>query len=206
MTHPFDRWPQRNRRRWFLGLLAVYLVVQVAIGAGNGALTTESAPDGIITFELAGTPEEASRIVSDWERAGAVDDAGFNLGFDFLYMPLYGAVLAGLVVAVAHRARGRGATGVHRLGVLVAWTPFLAVAFDVVETAALVRVLDDPSLGGWPALARVCALAKFALLLVAVVYVLAGWVLSLARASRTRADTEASTMDPAQSSGVQATP
>lgn len=186
--------------------LALYVVVQVAIGAGNGALTTDAAPDGIITFELAGTPEEATRIVEDWERAGAVDDAGFNLGFDFLYMPLYGAVLAGLVIAVAHRARARGHSGLHRLGVVVAWAPFLAVAFDVVETAALVRVLDDPSTSGLPALAKACAVAKFVLLLATVAYVVVVAVLSLARASRTRADTDASTMDPAQSSVVQTTP
>ena len=206
MSHPLALWPQSDRRRWFLVLLATYVVVQVAIGVGNGALTTEAAPDGIITFELAGTPEEAGRIVESWRQSGATDEAGFNLGFDFLYMPLYGMVLASLVIAVAHRARRQGRAGLHRVGLVVAWAPFLAVAFDVVETAALVFVLDDPSTSGLPALARACALAKFTLLVAAVAYVVGAAVLSLARAPRSTDDADASTMDPAQSSGVQATP
>ena len=163
--HPFERWPERRRGRWLLALALVYAVVQIAIALANRPLSTEAAPDGIVTLELAGSPEEAAPIVEEWARVGALDEAGISLGLDFLYMPLYGALLAGLVIAVAQRA------GKERWGRLVAWAPFVAVAFDVVETVALTRVVDNPSAGGWAALARVCALPKFGLLAVAFLFV-----------------------------------
>ena len=174
--HPFERWPERRRGRWLLALVLVYAVVQIAIGAVNRPLSTDAAPDGIITLELAGTPAEAERIVDSWERVGALDEAGVSLGLDFLYMPLYAAVLAALVIAVNRRAR-------WKVGRAIAWAPFAAAALDVVETVALVRVVDDPSVDGWPAVARVFALGKFALLVVTALFIVVAGVAGLVRRS-----------------------
>lgn len=161
--HPFERWPERRRGRWLVALTLVFAVVQIAIAAVNRPLSNDEAPDGIVTLELAGTPEEATRIVDSWEETDALDEAGVSLGLDFLYMPLYATLLAGLVVAISRRRR-------WSIGPAVAWAPFLAAAFDVVETVVLVRVVDDPSAGGWPALARASAFGKFALLIVTVLF------------------------------------
>jgi hypothetical protein len=173
--HPFERWPERRRGRWLLALVVVYAVVQIVIGAVNGPLSTDAAPDGIITLELAGTPEEATRIVDSWAEEGALDEAGVSLGLDFLYMPLYAAVLAALVVAVNRRR--------WKLGTAVAWVPFVAAAFDVVETVALVRVVDDPAVDGLPAVARAFALGKFALLTVTVLFIVVAGAAALVQRS-----------------------
>ena len=173
--HPFERWPERRRGRWLLALALVYLVVQVVIGAVNGPLSTDAAPDGIITLELAGTPDEATRIVDSWEREGVLDEAGVSLGLDYLYMPLYASVLAALVVAVNRRR--------WPVGSYVAWAPFVAAALDAVETFALVQVVDDPSVGGWPAVARGFALGKFALLIITVLFIVVAGVAGLVRRS-----------------------
>jgi hypothetical protein len=173
--HPFERWPERRRGRWLLALALVYLVVQIAIGAVNRPITTDAAPNGIVTLELAGTPEEATRIVDSWEREGALDEAGVSLGLDFLYMPLYAALLAGLVVGVNRRR--------WKIGSAIAWAPFVAAAFDVVETVSLVHVVDDPSVDGWPAVARAFALGKFALLIVAVLFIVVAGVAGLVQRS-----------------------
>lgn len=174
--HPFERWPERRRGRWLLALALVYAVVQIAIGAVNRPLSTDAAPDGIVTLELAGTPEEASRIVNEWGQEGALDEAGVSLGLDFLYMPLYAALLAGIVVALNRRLQWKVASA-------VAWAPFIAAGLDVVETVALVRVVDDPSADGWPAVARAFALGKFALLIVTVVFIVVAGVAGLFRRS-----------------------
>lgn len=174
--HPFERWPERHRGRWLLALVLVYAVVQIAIASVNGPLSTDAAPDGIITLEFAGTPDEATRIVDSWAQEDALDEAGVSLGLDFLYMPLYAAVLAALVIAVTRRS---GWT----VGRTIAWAPFFAAALDVVETIALVRVVDDPSAGGWPAVARGFALGKFVLLIVAVLFIVAAGVAGLVRRS-----------------------
>jgi hypothetical protein len=163
--HPFERWPERRRGRWLFALALVYAVVQIAIAAVNRPLSTDAAPDGIVTLELAGTREEASRIVDSWEREGALDEAGVSLGLDFLYMPLYAVLMAGVLVAVNRRAQWKIVSA-------VAWAPFIAAAFDVVETVSLVRVVDDPSVDGWAAVARAFALGKFALLIVTVLFIL----------------------------------
>ena len=174
--HPFERWPERRRGRWLLALVLVYAVVQIAIASVNGPLSTAAAPDGIITLELAGTPDEATRIVDSWEQEGALDEAGVSLGLDFLYMTLYASLLAGIVVALNRRLQWKIVSA-------AAWAPFIAAGLDVVETVSLVRVVDDPSADGWAAVARAFALGKFALLIVTVIFVVVAGVAGLRRRS-----------------------
>jgi hypothetical protein len=76
------------------------------------------------------------------------------------------------VVGVVLAARRRGWLRVAALGVVVAWGQWLAAAFDAVETGSEVRMLDDPSLGGFPLVAWWSALAKFSLLSAGLLFVL----------------------------------
>lgn len=50
---------------WLLGTVAFAVV----LGALGAPLTTAAAPAGILSFELAGTPERAAAILASWDGA-----------------------------------------------------------------------------------------------------------------------------------------
>jgi hypothetical protein len=180
LTHPRERWPGRPRRRWWLAVAVVYLLIEIPLVALNGPLTTPSASGGMVSLQLAGTPEKAERIVGEWRQAEALDEAGLSLGFDFLAMPYYAVSFAGLVIAAVTRARARGWLGVAALGALLAWFPFAAVVLDSVETGSQAFMIDDPP--GWPAVVRTASLGKFSLLSAALVFAIGiGAATALAR-------------------------
>ena len=78
-------------------LLALTIVLTVALQAVNAPLKTPAAPQGIVSYEFAGTTAAAQSILDSWD-AGAKVYAGFSLGLDYLYMPTY-ALTIGLACA-----------------------------------------------------------------------------------------------------------
>ena len=77
--------------------------------AVDAPLKTPAAPQGIVSYEFAGTTTAAQRILDSWD-AGAKVYAGFSLGLDYLYMPAY-ALTIGLACAWAARVLGPGGGG-----------------------------------------------------------------------------------------------
>lgn len=58
------------------------------------------------------------------------------------------------------------------LGEVLAWGQWLAALLDAVENVGLLRMIDGARLAKWPALARWCAIPKFALIVIGTLYVL----------------------------------
>ncbi len=131
------------------------------------------APYGIVGLELAGTPERAGVILMTWGNQGATA-AAFGLGLDYLFALAYAATLAMACGALARRAAG----GVlHRLGIWLAWGSLAAGAFDLVENTAIAMMLLEGQLAPWAAVATACAVPKFLLAGLAVLYVIVRVVL-----------------------------
>jgi hypothetical protein len=61
------------------------------------------------------------------------------------------------------------------IGLPLAWLQWFAGLLDAVENIALLNVLDGPVEQPWPRLAQLCALAKFALILLGLLYMIYGW-------------------------------
>lgn len=154
------------------------LGLMLLLNLTGAPLTTSAAPTGIVSYELAGSVEKAAAILASWD-ATAQRAAAFNLGLDYLFMLAYGLAfsLACWMAGDTLRARGRPLASLARPLATGAW---LAAAFDAVENFALTSML----LGGaasapWPGVARLCALLKFALLFVGLVYASYGLVVKL---------------------------
>src|SRR5512135_2118267 len=115
MKGPLDFLAARRRRPFFVVLLlwtvALFAVMQVI----NQPLLTREAPSGIVSLELAGTPERAGSIVLSWATPAAAAIpyrpnlallfASFGLGLDYLFMPSYALTIAlgALLVTGRHR-------------------------------------------------------------------------------------------------------
>lgn len=172
MKHPLDFIPAANRQPIFFAFL-VWAVIMAAIMQVIGApLKTSAAPMGIVSFELAGTPERAMSILDSWD-VRAREYAAFGLGLDYLFMPSYALVLTlGVLLAL-----GRHKGWLALLGVWLGWGSLAAALFDAAENFALWKILPGDYVSLWPGLAAVCAAIKFALILLGLGYAVFGGIL-----------------------------
>jgi hypothetical protein len=155
--------------RLFFGLTIAFFAVFSFL---DQPLRTPTAPNGIVSFELAHTPEAASAILASWDESARLV-AAFGLGLDFLFIPVYATALSLAVMIAAGRRRG---VGWDALGKALAWGAFLATGFDAVENMALLHILLNGPFSVVPQVAFWCASVKFALLLAGLAYALVGWI------------------------------
>ena len=139
-------------------------------------LQGESSPWGIVSFELAGTPHRALRILLEWKSRGAIGHAKLIQIADFVYLALYAMFFAALALFVGSRLDE--AVWSAR----AAWAATLAAAFDVLENAVLLyELVRFTSPAPFPQLAASFALVKFALLVFSASYSVIGGIASLRR-------------------------
>ena len=193
LCHPLDFVPASTRKPLFIMLLIWALVLMVVMQVLGRPLQTEAAPAGIVSFELAGSPDRAMQILASWdphynptlgysvvEFYTAPLYAAFGLGLDYLFMPSYAAAIALGVLLAAGRHKGWFTS----LGAILGWGALAAALLDAVENIALWRELLGAILSPWPMVAATCARVKFALILLGIAYALAGWILPKRRSPK----------------------
>lgn len=142
-------------KRLNLSLLATIALLLVLVLV-NQPLRTGSAPQGIVSFQMAATADQSMAIIRSWRQEGLVW-ANVSLWLDFLFVPAY---LATLILLTNHLTRDR--PGVRERNV-ARWVKalFVTAGFgDLAENVLLLNNMDPPtdvvSLS-----ATVCALVKF---------------------------------------------
>ena len=166
MRHPLESIPPDKRATVFGPLLIATLLITFAFRFIGPAAPT------IVDFELAGTVNTATDILNAWTPMDRIR-AGFSLGFDFLYMPVYSTTIALACVWAASVRR----SGVWRsIGLALAWGLWLAAMLDAIENLALIGNLFGAPLDPLPTIAAVCATLKFGLILLGLLYAAGGTV------------------------------
>ena len=190
MKHPLENIPREYRKRSFFTFLFLTLSLFAVFRVLDQPLRTPAAPNGIVSFELAGSPLQAQAITEEWKRsslllsavAGQADPnivnvpytfAAFGLGIDYLFMPVYAYALAFGTLLAANRHGG----WFKSLGAVAGYGAFAAALFDAVENYALFQILLNRVYSPYPEIAYYCASLKFALLIFGLLYALAGWLL-----------------------------
>jgi hypothetical protein len=169
--------PIQMQRRLFIIALSLVLTLMVVFGVTGGPMNTIASPYGIVSFELAGTPERADEILSSWGQVGR-ERAAFSLGLDFLFIPVYiVAIIFGC--ALASRSIQAREWPLAHVGHFLSIGVIFAGVLDVVENISLLVVLFATITVPWPQVASWCAVPKFALIFLALVYTLYGGVISL---------------------------
>jgi hypothetical protein len=162
-------------------LITAALLMTVLMNGVGEPLMNTAAPSGIVSFELAGSPQASALILKSWD-ASQQRFAAFSLGLDYLFMLTY----AGAIAWACLKAGGMLLRCSWPFGRLTRWAAGLAVLaalFDAVENVALAVILFSSSAAApWPQLAAVCAKIKFALLFLAFVYIF--YALAAALAAR----------------------
>ena len=139
-------------------------------------LVNETAPQGIVSFEFAGTVDVAQRMMDSWGPQGRIS-AGLSLGFDYLFLVVYALCIALGCVLISRAMQYRVKIFVP-IGAILAWAQFLAAILDAIENFALIRVLFGATVDLWPALARLCAGPKFLIVSAGLLYIIIGLILS----------------------------
>lgn len=190
MKHPLQSVPTEYRKRFFFIFLTLALVLLAVFGVLDVPLQTEAAPKGIVSLELAGTPQTARAITDSWKQVSlllsATADrpnpdivnvpyifAAFGLGLDYLFMPVYALALAFGSLLASQKHTG----WMHSLSVMAGYGAFAAVLFDAVENYALFQVLLGRVDSDFPAIAALCATIKFSSIGFGILVALAAWLL-----------------------------
>jgi hypothetical protein len=164
-----------------LAILLAGLAFTIAFQYVFGLIHRAIVPFTIVDLEFAWTPERLGAMTTAWGTAGDAA-ARLSLWVDYLFMPAYAALAAGLVLLTARAAAGPW----RSVGLWLALAPLGAWACDALENAMLLISLPPAA----PAplaltVAGVAAAVKFALLGVCLVYFLTALAaLGLARLRR----------------------
>src|SRR5512136_1503012 len=140
LTHPLAAIPSDKRTRVFVPLLVATLIITFLFRFIGPAQPT------IVDFELAGSVDKADQIMGAWNATDRIR-AGFSLGFDYLYMPVYSTTIA-LACVMAAGVLKRKAW--HSIGLLLAWGLWIAAVSDASENVALFTELLGNNVSPWP--------------------------------------------------------
>ncbi len=166
MWYPFHKLDRRQRGQRFLLWVLIHTAVMVTIGRANQRLVTEAAPAHIVSLELAGTLEKARAVLASWDREQQLF-AVFGIGADYLYIFIYGILLAaGAAWGAAVFKQGFLST----LGIWLSRAMIFAGLADAVENYAMLQLFWGQQSQGWVSLAYNCASLKFLLVIAAIVY------------------------------------
>ncbi|KMQ73398.1 hypothetical protein [Marinobacter subterrani] len=136
--------------------LVALVLVLLALLLVNQPLQTASAPQGIVSYQLAGTADQAHAILRSW-RSDGIGWAKISLWLDFLFIPIY---LLALFHLTRHLTRDR--PGVReRVG--ARWVRALFVAAGLADFAENILLFNnfDPPTDAVSLWATLCALIKF---------------------------------------------
>lgn len=170
------------RRQIFPIALVLTLLIMVVLTWVGEPLTTLVAPNGIVSYEFAGSVSRAGEILNSWGEAGRLH-AAFSLGLDFLFIVAY-ATTIGLACVWAGEILNKRRWPLSGVGLLLAWGVCLAGVLDGIENVSLVVMLLVSVSSPWPQLAAACAAVKFLLVALALLYAAYGglaWVSGLKR-------------------------
>jgi hypothetical protein len=178
LRSPFEWLCVPVQKAAFIALLVLTLFVGMCLSVLGKPLNTDPAPHGIISFELAGNLACAQRILASWGDTGKVS-AGLNLGLDYLFLVAYsGCISLGCVLAA--RGFSRRIRSLSVVGLVLGWIQYGAALLDAAENYALIRVLLGSKREIWPVVARWCAIPKFLIVAVGIVFVVVGAIIAMA--------------------------
>ncbi len=175
--HPFEFLPPGWWPRFFWPLLGLTVLLMVVFAVTGAPLTTEAAPYGVVSLELAGTVENAQQILNSWNGDAQIR-AAFGLGLDYLFMVVYASTIA-FGCGMTARVLERREWPLARWGTLLSWGVLLAAILDSIENFGLTAIIFGSVVSPWPEIARWCAVFKFALIFIGIVYVIYGGVVAL---------------------------
>jgi hypothetical protein len=170
---------------WLLWIvLALLLLLVVLVGQKAGARTVHLKDNSgythpMLAFEL--NAGAAPDMFTSWDEC-TKSQLRTALLWDYLFIFLYPASIA-TACFIAARFLDRKGYIPFKYSLIVISLQLIAALFDATENFALLKVLSGPIESPWPQLARACAISKFGLVIVGVLYAIGvgggSWLVTL---------------------------
>jgi hypothetical protein len=176
-----------HRVRVVVGLVILQFGVAALAAPSAGRMAERGV--GVLQMQFMRTSERAAEYLALLGPQG-IDAAQLGLYLDFAYLVLYALAVSAACIVVAARAAELGRTGLAAMGRRIAWFAPIAAGCDAVEGVALLVVLGGNVDQPWPALVFGFAAVKWALVAVAIAYVIVALVLVLRRREETEPVTD----------------
>lgn len=174
--HPFERWPVRRRKLWLLGLAIAFILTEIPLQKYSRRLITEQAKYGIASFQLAGSVNKSATVLESWDD-NVRNDARTNLLIDFVFLVIYSTLFSALSIWATELHRQAQRSWIASLGLLIAWSQWVAAIWDAIENIMLLQLLRSEVRQPWPRIAQVSAIIKYLFVLAGIVYILLGGAL-----------------------------
>ena len=162
--------PARKNALILLGMLTLILTAVLQIL--DGPLKNALAPNGIVSFELAGDFSRSQAILNSWNPVARLY-AALSLGIDYLYLAAYSLFLSLACFSLAQKF-GSKANRFFHTGIFIAYLQLLAATLDALENFALIRLLLGSQQELFSRLAYYCASIKFLLIISGILYIITG--------------------------------
>jgi len=173
-----------TRRQGLIASGIASVILLLAMSPAENRMQDTGGP-GMVPFELTGGHDRADEILAEWGEDGQ-DAAREQLWIDFGFLLAYGSFLTFALTAIRDLARKKNWTRLATIGGIVAYFGALGAGFDALENVCLLLTLGGAG-AALPLLATIFAACKFALLAIAIAYLLAGlvaWALQRVRTAR----------------------
>jgi hypothetical protein len=175
MSHPFESISSNRLQTAFWLFTATTALLLIVDGTIYVRLTNPVATLGILSLELASTPDRLSQVVNSWAE-GPKSGMIFSLGLNSLcLLTLTNAIAAACTIVEKHQSGL-----LSSLGPLLAWAQWLAAVIWAVQNSLMAwGVLVHPT-PFTTALSASLAIAKFTLVGAGILYAIIGSLLWLA--------------------------
>ncbi len=155
------------KKYYYICIIWVTLVALFAIASVDTYLKNNAAPHGILSFELAQTPEKSMQIVQSWEGQAKIY-AAFSLGIDYLFLVFYTLFF----ILTSYKLSRSKSQFFQKLAIIVSLVFLLAGIFDAFENYYLLQILTANISYGYAEKAALFARLKFGFLFLGIVYLL----------------------------------
>jgi hypothetical protein len=163
-------------KKYLLLLLLIGTIIMIVVMAKTGAtLKTTATPNGILDLEFAYNSTKTTAVTNAWAANNIVDNiaaAKINTSLDFIFLFFYSLFLYFTCKKIARFSTG----AFSKAGLLIAKGALLAGILDVAENAGMLSTLSGNALNSVAFITTACAVIKWALALLAVIYCLAGLI------------------------------
>ncbi len=167
----------RNSNIFFIILLVILLIFIAVMRYLDSFLITQSAPNGIISFELAKESNVVLEIIKSWNTT-AKFAAGLSVGIDFLFLIVYATFLTLLFLRINKKLLEKTKI---KFSWFILFLPVAAAFFDILENIAMIKLLLGDIQLKWSLMAYYFASIKFIFLLIVIGYILVGGIILVSR-------------------------
>lgn len=166
---PFAKIKKKEEKKITFSVFYILVFTILSTLYFNSFLINDTAPNGILSFELANSLENSIAILNSWSPEAKIF-AGLSLGLNFLLLLVYTLFIA----LIIHKLNERVWAGkpMYRVGLVLIWTMLVTAAFDGVENVSLIKLLIGNYEEYWSFVAFYFAFAKFTLIAISLVYIL----------------------------------